>query len=70
MGALSGMVKQLQSASDDKQPAAELAGGADRDGRRVSDRTVKGDVVTDAFDVGPGGVESADGAIREEDFDA
>jgi hypothetical protein len=64
MGALSGMVKQLQSASDD-EPAAELVDEADRDGRRVNDRTVKGDVVADAFDAGP-----ADGAIREEDFDA
>ena len=65
MGALSGMVKQLQSASDDDEPAAKLAVGADRDERRANDRTVKGDVVPNAFDAG-----SADRAIREEDFDA
>lgn len=64
MGALSGMVKQLQGASDD-EPAAELASGVDRDGRRVSDRTLKGDVMPDGVDAG-----RADGAIREEDFDA
>ncbi len=43
MGALSGMVKQLQSVSDD-EPAAELASGVDRDGQRVSDRRTRDDV--------------------------
>jgi hypothetical protein len=50
MGALSGMVKQLQSASDDDEPAAKLAGGADRDERRANDGTLKRDVVPNAFD--------------------
>jgi hypothetical protein len=62
MGALSGMVKQLQSASDDKA-AAGLAAATDRDGRPADDRTVQGDVVSEALDDGP-----ADGAIREEEF--
>jgi hypothetical protein len=58
MGALSGMVKQLQSASDD-DPAVET----NRDNEHVSERTVKGDIVTDDVDAGP-----SDGAIREEEL--
>ena len=68
MGALSGMVRQLQSASDDGEAAAEIADGTDHDGPRASDRTVKGDVVPNAFDVGRREAEPADGDFREEEL--
>jgi hypothetical protein len=68
MGALSGMMRQLQSAANEDEAAQELPESEDRGGRLAADRTVRGDVVAEASSTDAGEGEPANGAIREEDY--